>query len=226
MAHTLPPDAPGPDLATADLGAAGPVFRNRGFVYLWSAQTMSQLASNMVLAALIATVVTTTGSLTANAVLILTFLVPAVLFSTLGGILVERGDAKVIMLATNVVRAVGTVLFIFVAPTTSTAIVPLVYLINFVVATATAVFAPAELTSIPRIVDRRHLMAANSVFVLTINATFAIGFGFLGPLVLNVLGATAVYVVVALMFALAAVAIIPLPSVKPEAPPSAVGVAA
>lgn len=223
MAHVeLPADGSGGQ----DLSGAGSVFANRAFVYLWSAQTLSQLASNMVLAALIATVVTTTGSLTANAVLILTFLVPAVLFSTLGGVLVERGDAKVIMLATNVVRAVGTVLFILVAPTTSTAIVPLVYLINFVVATATAVFAPAELTSIPRIVDRRHLMAANSIFILTINATFAVGFGFLGPLVLNVLGSTAVYVIVAIMFALSAAAILPLPSVKPDHAAAAMGDAA
>ena len=223
MAHVqLPPEAgTGPDLS-----GAGSVFKNRNFVYLWSAQTLSQLASNMVLAALIATVVTTTGSLTANAVLILTFLVPAVLFSTLGGVLVERGDAKVIMLAANIFRAVGTVLFIFVAPTTSTAIVPLVYLINFLVAIATAVFAPAELTAIPRIVDRRHLMAANSIFILTINATFAIGFGFLGPLVLNVLGSTAVYVLVSVMFALSALAIIPLPSVKPDHEAPAVRAAA
>jgi hypothetical protein len=199
-----------------DLSGAGSVFRNRSFVYLWSAQTLSQLASNMVLAALIATVGETTDSNTANAILILTFLVPAVLFSTLGGVLVERGDAKAIMLGTNVVRAVGTVLFIFVAPSISTAIVPLVYLINFIVATATAVFAPAELTAIPRIVDRRHLMAANSIFILTINATFAIGFGFFGPLLLGVLGPNAVYVIVAVMFALSAIAILPLPSVKPD----------
>ena len=223
MAHVeLPVDHDGGQ----DLSGAGSVFANRAFVYLWSAQVLSQLASNMVLAALIATVVTTTGSLTANAVLILTFLVPAVLFSTLGGVLVERGDAKIIMLATNVVRAVGTVLFIFVAPTTSTAIVPLVYLINFVVATATAVFAPAELTAMPRIVDRRHLMAANSIFILTINATFAVGFGFLGPLVLNVVGPTSVYVLVAVMFALSAAAIVPLPSVKPDHVAPAVGDAA
>ena len=221
MAHFDPVAA-----GDADLSEAGSVFRNRSFVYLWSAQALSQLASNMVLAALIATVVTTTGSLTANAVLILTFLVPAVLFSTLGGVLVERGDAKVIMLATNLVRAGGTVLFIFVAPTTSTAIVPLVYLINFVVASATAVFAPAELTSIPRIVDRRHLMAANSIFILTVNATFALGFGVLGPLVLNVLGPIAVYVIVAGMFGLAALAILPLPSVRPDHEAGAVGDAA
>jgi len=211
MAHVdLPQDGAG------DLTGAGTVFRNRAFVYLWSAQTLSQLASNMVLAALMATVRRTTGSDTAVALLILTFLVPAVLFSTLGGVLVERSNARIIMLATNVVRAVGIVAFVFVAPSTASANVPLVYLINFGIATATAVFAPAELTSIPRIVDRRHLMAANSIFVLTINATFAIGFGFLGPLVLNVLGPIAVYVIVAIMFGAAALAILPLPAVRPD----------
>jgi MFS family permease len=205
-----------PHDAAGDLSGAGTVFRNRAFVYLWSAQTLSQLASNMVLAALMATVRKTTESDTAVAVLILTFLVPAVLFSTLGGVLVERSNAKAIMLATNVIRAIGIVAFIFVAPTTSTANVPLVYLINFGIATATAIFAPAELTAIPRIVDRRNLMAANSIFVLTINATFAIGFGFLGPLVLNVFGPIAVYVIVALMFAAAAIAILPLPDIRPD----------
>ena len=110
----------------------------------------------------------------------------------------------------------ASIAFIFVAPSTATANVPLIYLINFGIATATAVFAPAELTAIPRIVERRHLMAANSIFVLTINATFAIGFGFLGPLVLNVLGPVAVYVIVAVMFGASALAILPLPAVRPE----------
>jgi MFS family permease len=223
MAHV---DLPG-DASTTDLSGAGSVFRNRNFVWLWSAQALSQLASNMVLAALMVTVYESSGkSNTANAFLILTFLVPAVLFSTLGGVFVERGDAKLIMLVTNVVRAVGTILFVFVAPDVASANVPLVYAINFVIATATAVFAPAELTSIPRIVDRRHLMAANSIFILTINATFAIGFGVLGPLVLNLVGSVAVYIIVALMFSAAALAILPLPSVKPDHAPPDVGDAA
>lgn len=221
MAHVEVPTG-----ATPDLSGAGTVFRNRGFVYLWSAQTLSQLASNMVLAALMATVLSTTGSNTAVAALILSFLVPAVLFSTLGGVLVERGDAKVIMLATNVVRAIGTAAFIFVAPSLDSANIPLVFLINFGVATATSLFAPAELTSIPRIVERRHLMAANSVFVITINATFAIGFGFLGPLVLAGFGVTAVYVLVAVMFAASALAILPLPAVRPDHAASRAGAAA
>ena len=202
MAHL---DLP-PEMGEPSLSGAGTVFRNRSFVSLWSAQVLSQLASNMVLAALMATVVEATGSNTANAVLILTFLVPAVAFSAVGGVLVERADARLIMLATNVLRAGGVVLFIFVGDH-----VPLILLINLFVATMTAVFTPAELTSIPRIVERRHLMAANSVFVLTINATFAIGFGFFGPLLLTTAGATVVYVVVAVMFGLAALAIVPAP---------------
>lgn len=199
-----------PDLAAQGLSGAGNVFRNRGFVLLWTAQTLSQLASNMVLAALMATVFQATQSNTANAVLILSFLVPAVVFSAMAGVLVERSDARLIMLATNVLRAVGVIGFIFVGSN-----VPLILIINLFVATMTAVFAPAELTAIPRIVERRHLMAANSVFVLTINATFAIGFGFLGPLLLTTAGADAVFVVVAVMFGLAAAAIVPLPAVLP-----------
>ncbi|HYN64989.1 MAG TPA: MFS transporter, partial [Candidatus Limnocylindrales bacterium] len=199
------------DIGNQDLAGAGNVFGNRSFVLLWTAQLLSQLASNMVLAALMATIFTATGSNSANAVLILTFLVPAVAFSAVAGVFVERSDARLIMLAANVLRATGVVLFIFVGTH-----VGLILFINLFIATVTAFFVPAELTAIPRIVERRHLMAANSIFVLTVNATFAIGFGFLGPSLLIAGGANVVFVVVAVMFGLAAAAIIPLPASPPE----------
>lgn len=207
MAHLELP----PDLSTQRLSGAGTVFRNRAFVLLWTAQVLSQLASNMVLAGLMATVVDVTGSNTANAVLILTFLVPAVAFSAVAGVLVERSDARLIMLAANALRAGGIVLFLLVGRN-----VALILVINLFVATVTAFFVPAELTAIPRIVGRNHLMAANSIFVLTVNATFAVGFGFLGPLLLTTAGVGTVYVVVAGMFGLAALAIVPLAKVPPE----------
>jgi len=193
----------------------GSVFRQRNFVLLWSAQVLSQLASNMVLAALMAVVVKTTGSNTANALLILTFLAPAVVFSALAGVLVERSDARLIMMAANLGRAIGTVGFILIG-TNVLAILAL----NFVISTISAFFAPAELIAITRLLEKRHFMAANSIFILTVNATFGIGFGVIGPLLLTPLGADAVYVVVAVLFALAALAIVPLPSVKPAQAPT------
>src|SRR3990172_4847418 len=136
-----------PDLDPEALSGVGSVFRNRSFLLLWASQLLSQLASNMVLAALMATVVAATGSNTANAVLILTFLVPAVAFSAIAGVLVERSDARLIMLASNLLRAAGIVLFLVVGTTA---------------------------------------------------------------------GVIPVYVVVAVMFGLAALAIVPLPKVPPE----------
>lgn len=205
MAHLeLPPDIPTSHVS-------GTVFRNRSFVLLWGAQVLSQLAGNMVLAGLMATVVQATGSNTANAALIVTFLLPAVVFSAFAGVLVERSDARLIMFASNLLRAGGTVLFLLVGTN-----VGLILVINLLISTVTAFFAPAELTAIPRLVPRRHLLAANSTFVLSINASFAVGFGFLGPLLLTTAGAGTVYVVVAVMFGLAALAIVPLPGVPPE----------
>src|SRR3989304_184395 len=175
-----------PDLDHGALLDVGSVCPNRSFLLLWASQLLSQLASNMVLAALMATVVAATGSNTANAVLILTFLVPAVAFSAIAGVLVERSDARPILLGSNVLRTGGIVLFIFVGTN-----VPLILVINLFVATVTAFFAPAELTSLPRIVKHHDLMAANSVFVLTVTGTFPAGFGFLGPLLLTTAGAVA-----------------------------------
>jgi MFS family permease len=203
------------DVQTGLPPGTGSVFRNRNFVFLWSAQVLSQLASNMVLAALMAVVVGATASNTANALLILTFLAPAVVFSALAGVFVERSDARLIMMASNIGRAVGTALFIAVGTN-----VLLILILNFVISTISAFFGPAELTAIPRLLERRHLMPANSIFILTVNATFGLGFGVIGPLILTTLGPNAVYVVVAVMFALAALAIIPLPKMPPEKAPT------
>ena len=213
MSHVELPDG---DPGATDFKGVGTVFHNRAFVALWSAQALSQLASNTVLVALMATMRGTTGSNTMVAVLILSFLVPAVLFSTTGGVLVERSNAKVIMLVTNVVRAIGVIGFIFLAPSTREASIPLVLALNFVIASATAVFLPAELTSIPRVVERRHLMVANSVFILTVNATFALGFGVLGPLILTTAGPIPVYLATAVMFALATGAVLLLPPIPAD----------
>lgn len=177
----LPPnraDEPeGPDGALA-------VFRNRPFLLLWLSQLFTQIGGNMVLYGLTVIVVEATRSTTANSFLILSFLVPAVLFSAVAGVYVDRFDKRGVLVATNLLRT-GLFVLLWIAG----ANVIVLMLLNMIISTVTVFFAPAEAAMIPQVVPRRQLIAANGIFTLTLNAAFAIGFALLGPIVVNLLGA-------------------------------------
>ena len=69
------------------------VLRNRPFLLLWLAQAATQIGGNMVLYGLTVRLLGRPNSNSAVSVLILTFLVPAVLFSAVAGVYVDRLDA-------------------------------------------------------------------------------------------------------------------------------------
>jgi MFS family permease len=213
------------DAATAaEANEAGPlsVFRNSGFLRLWLSQASTQIGGNMVLYGLTVIVVNSTSSNTAVSLLILTFLVPAVLFSAVAGVYVDRIDRRLILIATNVLRGLA-----FVALYLAGANFAVILLLNLAVSTITVFFAPAELAMIPVLVPRQQLLAANGIFTLTLNAAFALGFALLGPLVVNVASPEAVILVVAGLYFLAALFCFTLPASPPptaDAPHSGLGV--
>ena len=129
-------------------------------------------------------IVSSTGSKTAVSLLILTFLVPAVLFSAVAGVYVDRIDRRLILIATNLLRGLAFVALYLVGTN-----IALILLLNIAISTITVFFAPAELAMIPVLVPRSQLLAANGIFTLTLNAAFALGFALLGPLVVKVAGA-------------------------------------
>lgn len=186
------------------------VFRNGGFLRLWLSQAATQIGGNMVLFGLTVLVVDSQNSVTAVSVLVLSFLVPAVLFSAVAGVYVDRIDRRLILIATNLLRALGFVALYLVGTNLA-----LILLLNFTISTITVFFAPAELAMIPFLVPRRQLLAANGIFTLTLNGAFAIGFALLGPLVVNVASPEAVILVVAALYFLAAVFCFTLPSAPP-----------
>ena len=82
-----------------DEGGPLAVFQNGGFLRLWLSQAATQIGGNMVLFGLTVIVVNSTNSNTANSILILSFLVPAVLFSAVAGVYVDRVDRRLILIA-------------------------------------------------------------------------------------------------------------------------------
>ncbi|MFP5342334.1 MAG: MFS transporter [Candidatus Limnocylindria bacterium] len=192
-----------------DASGAGAVFRNRSFLRLWLSQVLTQIGGNMVLFGL--TVIVAEGnSNTAVSLLILSFLVPAVLFSALAGVYVDRFDKRVVLVLTNVLRGIAIIGLYLVG-----ANFVLLLLLNIFVSSVTVFFAPAELAMIPRVVPRSQLLMANGIFTLTLNAAFALGFALLGPLVINLAGPQAVILVVAVLYFVAAVFCFTLPSAPP-----------
>ena len=194
----------GPPAAT---GSAADVFRNRSFLLLWLAQAATQIGGNMVIFGLTVIIAKSTGTTTAVSFLILTFLLPAVLFSALAGVFVDRLDRRLVLIATNVLRGLAFVAMFFVGDN-----LLLIYLLNIIVSTITVFFAPAEAAMIPILVPRKQLLSANGIFTLTLNAAFALGFTLVGPLIVKIAGAPALIAIVALLYFVAAAFCVTLPS--------------
>lgn len=184
---------------TGQAGSALDVFRNRPFLLLWIAQAATQIGGNMVIFGLTVIISESTGSTSAVSALILTFLLPAVLFSALAGVFVDRMDRRLVLVLTNILRGLAFVAIFLVGDHLG-----LIYLLNITVSTITVFFAPAEAAMIPILVPKKQLLSANGIFTLTLNAAFALGFTLVGPLIVKIAGAPALIIVVAALYFVAA----------------------
>ena len=181
-------------LNTSELSAASeqnPSFRavlgNGSFMNLWLGQVFSQLADKVILVYLIVLLVAAGYSANSDVSrLTLVFTVPAVLFGSLAGVFVDRWNKKWLMVASNLLRGV----FVLALPMALWFKEPSalwIYSLTFLISTVTQFFAPAEISMIPVIVEKRNLLAANSLFTTTMLASVVIGLG-VGDPILRVVG--------------------------------------
>jgi MFS family permease len=198
--------------ATPETGSsAAAVLRNRPFLLLWLSQLSTQIGVNMVLYGLTVIVLSASNLTSAVSGLFLTFLVPSVLLSALAGVYVDRIDRRTVLVVSNALRA-AILVGIFAAGND----VGLLLLLNTVFSVVTVFFAPAEAAMIPVLVPREQLLAANGIFTLTLNGAFALGYALLAPLVVTIGGGPQpLIIMVAGLFALAAVFCLTLPSDPP-----------
>jgi MFS family permease len=197
MADHAPDDGRDPEREVTGPASPLEVLRNRRFLALWLAQLATQVGGNMVLFGLTVQVFSLSGrSNTAVSLLILSFLVPAVIFGAVAGVYVDRLDRRLILIWTNVLRGLAFLALLFVVGELA-----LIYLLTIIVSTLTTFFGPAEAAMIPVVVQRRLLLPANSLHILTLQASFFLGFALLGPLFVTFAGpVTMLWVVAALYF--------------------------
>lgn len=172
-----------------------PVLRNHNFLTLWGGQLFSQLADKVYLVLMIAIISSQfevpghTISGWVSAVMI-AFTAPAVLLGSIAGVFVDRWPKKPILVITNLARGglvIGLPILLWsTASWGAIAGLPVGFLflllVTFLVSALTQFFAPAEQAIIPLIVERQHLLSANSLYTTTMMASVIIGFAVGEPL--------------------------------------------
>src|SRR3954464_331061 len=81
-----------------------PILGNQAFLQLWIAQIISQLAQQMINFALLVQVGDLSNSGTATAAIIICFTIPAILFSAVAGVFVDRHPKRRVLVITNITR--------------------------------------------------------------------------------------------------------------------------
>jgi len=206
-AAPLSPLPPGEEPAAASLRG---VLRNRHFRSLWLAQLCSQLAQNLTWITLGAFVRQQTKQTTLVAVIIVSAMLAQLFLSGFAGVLVDRASKRAVLFISNVLRVILTLLFIVATPLSvavqATTIIVLIFIANAVA----QFFMPAEAATIPLVVEKRNLIAATSLFNITVNACQVIPVT-IGLLFFTLVGIVPVLLFVAALYVVAAVLVFTLP---------------
>jgi predicted MFS family arabinose efflux permease len=147
--------------------------RNRDFRRLLSALAVSTAGDWIYGTALIVFVFEETRSAAWVAAASILRLVPYVLFGTLGGVIADRYDKRLVMVLADVARA--GLMFLLAAVAASSAPVALAIAITFLSTAAGTPFGPALAAITPSIVKESDLSAANAVLSTVEHTALVVG---------------------------------------------------
>ncbi|MEX2425288.1 MAG: MFS transporter, partial [Thermomicrobiaceae bacterium] len=199
------------------------VLRNRKFLVLWLVQALSQTGQNMVNFALVILVRgvidehNIAQSNTAVGLAVLAFSSPAIIFSPIAGVIVERASKRNVLIITNVLRGVAALAFVLVQPGWSPLLaLVMLYAFAFGAGAVGQFFGPALGSAIPGLVSRREYVQANALINLTITGSQILGFAALSPFLIRLFGVDYVIIGIAVTFVVCAALSYFVPVGRPE----------
>ena len=184
-------------------GAVALLRRNRDFRSLYLAQMISFGGDWFLLVALYGLVLRLTNSPLMASLILVSQLMSYFLFVPVAGVLADRLNRQVMMVAADLARAGLCLGFFLVGPGT----VWLVFVLQATIAVFTAAFEPTSEASIPNLVDPEDLPLANSLVGSLWGTTLAIGAA-LGGVVAGAFGKDAAFVGDAVSFVISAALIV------------------
>lgn len=185
------------------------VLKNRNFLALWLAQIVSLIALNSSLFVTLILIEIATQSTAQDAAVIAAFSLPAVFLAAIAGIIVDRVSKKSMLVVSNGLRVFSQLLLTLLAAwglgkQIDTALfVSLTYVVLFFSSAVGQFFAPAEGSTIPLLVGRDGLFAANSLFTLTVVATQVAAVIVIVPVTIKILGIVSTFFLFTIFYLIA-----------------------
>ena len=164
------------------LAARFPVLANRNFRLLLADRLMAPLAATFSLVGVSFAVLAATGSTADLSYVIAAQAAPALVFLLVGGVIADRIAPQLVIVAANVMVAVGEGLFGILVLTSHPAIWVMIVL-ELVTGTGIALFYPASMALLPRLVPAGQMQEASAISRLTMNAAMMIGAALAGECV-------------------------------------------
>lgn len=200
----LPATAPAP--APADTGGR---LLNRNYLLLWGGQAVSQLGNQVYALAIMLWLMEKTGSASLMGLVMMFASLPALLLSPVGGAFADRHSRIRIIIVSDLIAGCGLSLLTFVLWMSQGSPDRVRFVIGclFVVATTNGVvrsfFMPAVAASIPDLVPKEKLVAANSMNQFSIQAALFVGQA-VGGILYRLVGAPVLFLIDAVSFFLSA----------------------
>ena len=155
-------------------GSGWELLHTRNFSLLFSGQLVSQIGDSMSKVALLWFVYELTGSAFKMAEIGLLQTIPPLVLGPLIGVYLDRMKKKPVMIWVDLIRT-GLVLIIPVLYGLEALALERLYMLVFAISIVSSVFGPALASSVPLLVPRAHLTAANAWIQSTTNIGLLIG---------------------------------------------------
>lgn len=200
-------------------GFLGLLRGNRNYRFTWTGQVVSEIGDHFNNIAVFSLALATTHSGLVVSGVMLARAVPAVLAGPLAGVILDRLDRRTVMIASDLVRAVVAVLFVFTVHQPRPV---LLYLLSGLLMFASPFFTAGRAAILPRIASREELHTANSLTQTTQWTTTTIG-TFIGGFSAAQFGYSAAFVINSASFLVSAWCIsrLRLPAGESRARPAA-----
>ena len=153
---------------------------NSSFSALWAGQLISLFGDRLHQLALVAVVGISTGSALATGLVFFAATLPNLILGPIAGTFVDRWNHKEVLIVSDILRAA----LVLLLPVALMVNVILVYPMVFAITTISIFFRPARVAILPRIVEERDLLTANSALWVGETMADVIGYPLAGIFVL------------------------------------------